>query len=457
MKKNLHYVLLVAVTCILLNSCKKENTFLDAKPNQALFVPSTLSDLENILNDQNLFNSYDPALGSIASDEYYVTADNLNVQTTQERNGYIWAVKLYDAGANINDWTDPYQQIYYANTVLDYLPKVSVNSTQKSEADKVKASALFFRAIAFYNLVQTFAMPYDSKTASTDLGIPLRLTSDINAKSVRASNQACYEQIINDLQTAAQLLPIIPAAKTLPSQPAANALLARVYLAMADFPHALQYSGAALSQFNKLTDYNTLTPNGYTISSNFLDEDIFHTVQIGYDVLFPNYIGIVDSTLYNSYTANDLRKSSCFVLNSGLPYFSGTYDFNGYDYSGIATDEIYLIHAECNARAGNTSDALKDLNTLLVTRWQTGTFVPYTATSSQIALNEILLERRKELLFRGLRWTDLRRLNKESQFAVTLKRVLNGTTYSLPPNDPRYAMPIPDNEISLSGIQQNQR
>jgi len=74
MKKNI-YALLIIAACLLQGSCKKEDAFLNAKPNQALFVPSTLQDLENILNDQNIFNIGDPGLGEIASDDYYVTSD----------------------------------------------------------------------------------------------------------------------------------------------------------------------------------------------------------------------------------------------------------------------------------------------------------------------------------------------------------------------------------------------
>ena len=455
--KKIIYAILIIAACLLQGSCKKEDAFLNAKPNQALFVPSTLQDLENILNDQNIFNIGDPGLGEIASDDYYVTSDILNNEDITDRNGYIWAKQLYNVGQNINDWSIPYQQVYHANTILDYLPKISTNSAQIAEANQVKGSALFFRSMAFYNLVQTFAMPYDVKSASADLGIPLRLASDLNIKSVRASVQQCYDQIITDLQTALPLLPLKAKYQTLPSQPAANALLARTYLAMANYTKAFQFADACLTQFNTLTDYNTLNPTAYAINTSLLSEDILHTSQQGWDLTFPNYEGIADSTLYKSYAPNDLRKTGCFVLNNGLPYFSGTYDLQYNNYSGIATDEVYLIRAECNARAGNTAAALKDLNTLLSTRWKTGTFISYTANSPDQALSQVLSERRKELLFRGLRWTDLRRLNKETRFAITLTRTYNGTTYTLPPNDPRYAMPIPDNEISNSGIQQNPR
>ena len=127
-----------------------------------------------------------------------------------------------------------------------------------------------------------------------------------------------------------------------------------------------------------------------------------------------------------------------------------------YAFTGLATDEVYLIKAECAARRNDVTTAMNYLNNLLVTKWKTGTFVPYTATSSQDALNEILTERRKELVWRAIRWVDIKRLNKEGA-NITLTRILNGQTYTLPPNSPLYEMPIPSDEISLSGIQQNPR
>ena len=100
---------------------------------------------------------------------------------------------------------------------------------------------------------------------------------------------------------------------------------------------------------------------------------------------------------------------------------------------------------------------MADLNSLLVKRWANGTFTPYTAVDAADALNQILTERRKELLYRGLRWTDLRRLNKSPATAITLTRTVNGQIYTLPPNDPRYLYAIPDNVMTSnsSGMKQN--
>ncbi|HSU50550.1 MAG TPA: RagB/SusD family nutrient uptake outer membrane protein, partial [Segetibacter sp.] len=123
---------------------------------------------------------------------------------------------------------------------------------------------------------------------------------------------------------------------------------------------------------------------------------------------------------------------------------------------GIATDEVYLTRAECNARAGNITAAMSDLNSLMSKRWKAGAFVPFAATNTSDALTLILQERRKETLFRGLRWLDLRRLNSEGA-NITLTRNLNGQLYTLAPNDPKYVLPIPPDVVSLSGMAQNER
>jgi hypothetical protein len=100
---------------------------------------------------------------------------------------------------------------------------------------------------------------------------------------------------------------------------------------------------------------------------------------------------------------------------------------------------------------------MADLNTLLSNRWNSS-FVPRTAANAAEALAIILTERRKELPFRGTRWTDLRRLNKDSRFAKTLIRPMNTISYTpLAPGDVRYTLLIPQAAIDLGGITQNVR
>lgn len=448
----------VFLILLLWSACKKQDDFLDTKPNVALIVPSSLADLQLLLNNEPLFNQSDPSFGEGSTDDFYLDNDAyLNLYPQSQQNIYIWSKQIYTDGANIRGWSGPYQAIYYANTVLDQLNKIKTGPGQQDQYNQIKGSALFFRSQAFYNLVQTFALPFDPQTSKTDPGIPLRLSPDLNIKSVRANVQACYDQILGDLQTALPLLPNTVTISTQPTVTAANALLARINLATGNYPQAFRYADAALALNHTLTDYNSLSPGYSSISNRFLTEDIFHATMENSDLVSVNYLSIADSSIYQSYGADDLRKSVFFILNNGLPYFRGTYDPYGYAYSGLATDEMYLIRAECNARLGKTAAAMSDLNALLITRWKTGTYVPYTAASADDALVQVLKERKKELICRGLRWTDLRRLNKESRFAISLTRNINGQVYTLPPNDLRYALPIPDIEIQLSGIPQNNR
>ena len=128
-------------------------------------------------------------------------------------------------------------------------------------------------------------------------------------------------------------------------------------------------------------------------------------------------------------------------------------------FGGIATDEVYLIRAECAARTNKISEAVDDINTLLSHRYATGTYVPYPANlTADAALSLILQERKKELCFRSeIRWGDLRRLGQDSRTAVTLTRILNGVHYALSPNDKRYAFLLPISVVQLTGIPQNPR
>ncbi len=403
-------------------------------------------------------NTNHPGLGEIGTNNFYM----LNTQwqslyNFQERNAYIWTPDIFQ-GEYSFDWNDAYTRILNANVVIKGIEKVQTDGTSQSNWNNVKGSALFFRAYDFYDLAQEFCKPYIQSTANSDLGIPLRTDPDVSKGSVRASVQETYDQIIHDLLIAKDLLPINPLYKTRPSKPAAYALLARTYLAMENYDRALLYSDSSLQLFSALIDYNTLNASSTLPVPRLNNEVIFHCILENYLAFF-TASHVIDSTLYISYDVNDLRRDIFFRIRSGLLVFKGNYNnANGTLFSGLASDETYLIRAECNARKGNTSIAMQDLNTLMIKRWKNnGTFIPFTAINADDALVKILKERRKELIFRALRWTDLRRLNHDPRFAETLLRVINGQTYSLPPNDPKYILPIANDEIQLSGIQQNPR
>lgn len=448
--------LLLFLLLLLTASCKK---YLDAKPDKKLVEPSSVQDLQGILDWSYYMSDFVCSEASeIASDNYYLTdATYSSFSNDRNRNAYLWKAEIFN-GLSPTDWQSLYNIVFNSNVVLDKIDNILRNSANAVAWDNCKGSAFVFRAKSFYEIAQIWAKAYDSSSAHTDLGIPLRLTPDFNAKTVRSTIKETYDQIINDLKHSISLLPNTPQHPFRPSKGAAYGLLSRTYLILKNYNQAKLYADSALQINNSLIDYNTLNPNLQYPFENIQfsnPEDIMHSSCVinNYNLYFT--YGRIDTLLYESYDSNDLRKTIFFKLNNdNSAYFRGSYDGRDINYNGIATDEIYLIRAECLARAGDANSALSDLNKLLVKRWKTGTFTPLIATNSTDALNTILIERRKELIFRMLRLSDIKRLNKDGA-NITLKRIVQGQTYILPPNDDRYALPIPIEVIQYSGIQQN--
>lgn len=435
--------------------------FLDVKPDKALLVPETLDDIQALLDDNDNVINISPGLTEVSADNYTSTDAAYNaLRTDLEKTAYIWSPQTEQL-SNVADWDVPFKQIFYANVALEALGKISVNPLNSLEVNSLKGAALFIRSHALYNLSQEFAAPYDAKTAPQLPGIPIRLTSNVNERKGRGTLAETYQRMIDDLKEALVLLPQVSSYKSRPTKAAAYGLLARIYLQMDDYENAGSAANSALNLTGKLLDYNSLdaaAARPFPVAlPNANDEVVYYTRMQAFTLL-SSTASAIDASLYNSYHNNDLRKTAFFMSRAGGIFtFKGHYSGSGDRFGGIATDELYLIRAECYARKGNSSEAMKDLNTLLEKRWKKGTFSAFTASNADDALKQILIERRKELLFRGIRWSDLRRLNKDPKFAVTLTRKVNGETFTLPPNDKRYTLLIPQREIAGSGIKQNPR
>ncbi|HBI88955.1 MAG TPA: hypothetical protein DDY75_13975 [Sphingobacterium sp.] len=446
-------------------SCQKE--FLEKKPDKALLVPETLTDFQQLLDNSSQVMNFTPLLNSVSCDDVYIP-DNIQVSFSPfQQRAYRWEKNIYEFTNIYNgDWDRPYQQVFYSNIILEGLQSLSTSEKSSPTFNDIKGQALFARAMAFYNLSQEYCLPYGDGNEGQQLGIPIRLKSDINAKSERATLQQTYMQIISDLEQALELLPEKTQYLTRSSKPAALGLLSRVHLAMRSYGKAGEFASKALEFNNKLLDYNTITSTGtYKMPralSNLNPEIIFYSILSSTPIAFDNNV-FIDTLLQKTYDDNDLRKKLWFRVGAdGMLSFRGNYTGNSSVFTGIATDELMLIKAECLARQDKVTDAMKELNNLLVKRWKTNSegntlYVYQTAANKAGALKKILLERRKELLWRNVRWTDLRRLNQEPDFAITLRRVIAGQTITLPPNDKRYVLPIPETIIVQTGMQQNPR
>lgn len=439
-----------ALFCICFISCKK---YLDTKQDKKLIIPTTLKELQGLLDLSVLYSDF-PNAGGIGDDNCYYTFVDWQSLDFESRNNYIWN-KEVDL---VEDWQTAYNRILHSNVVLDAIDALQDPGSTPEQRSTVKGDALFYRALNFYELAQVFSPQYSSESASTNYGIPLKSSPDVGDPTVRSTVQQTYDRIIDDLRLAAGLLPLVASPKTRPSKVASWALLARTFLVMQEYDSAAKYSDLCLQEYDPLLDYNSISYNDPLPFQSFNDEVIFHAnSRFNYSFAMQK----VDSVLYGTYDNNDLRKPAFFSDN-----FDGTFspkgNYSGFDhltpFAGIATDEMYLVRAECRARKGLVDESMDVLNKLLQKRWLSGSFIPFNASNASEALNIILLERRKELVFRSsLRWSDLRRLNLYTEHSTIIKRVLDGQNYELIPGDKRYTFLIPQSVINISGIEQNQR
>lgn len=454
MKKNRFKIgmKIVAMSLLFLQLCSCEK-YLAEKPDIKISTPDKLSDLDGMLNYYASLNERYPAAGEVLADDYFLTDVNWAASSELHRNYYIW--QKYDAiGA---DWTVPYNNILTANVILETLEKIGFSPGEVEKARQIRGEALFLRAFNHFSLSQLFAPAYDEGTATSDLGIPIKLVTDFTKVSVRSSVKENYESILSDLKNASALLTAKTGFKYRANKASAYGLMARTYLSMREYEQAGRYADSCLQLYNMLIDYNKLVITTANPFVQFNDE-VIYACRTSAPSALSQTRAKVDEGLYGSYASNDLRKTAFFKVNTdGSKAFKGNYTglTTASVFSGLATDEMYLIRAESAARLGPEQSALADLNLLLSKRLRTGSFVPLTFSGRKEILNAVLNERRKELCFRTLRWSDLRRLNKEEAFKKTLIRKLNNQVFELKPGDNGYTLQIDRSAILLSGMPQN--
>lgn len=447
---------IIGVVLILVAGTGCNKDWLDKKPDASIAVPADLEDFQALLDNPEI-HQY-PGLGEAGADNYYVDQSVLLSLGQLGLDYYLWSRTAWSY-PSLYEWEFPYRGIFVSNLVLEGLGKKGLKELNPVKWNEVAGGACFFRALAYYGLVEQFANVYNAGSANTDLGVPLRLSSNVNEKQGRASVQSVYDQVLSDLSQAAVLLPTVARYKTRPVKAAAYGLLSRVYLSIDQYDSALKYSHLALSLYDKLLDYNDLIYGEQFSLPQYYDnpEVIFYTPMLTAITMY-QFAATVDSTLYRSYANNDLRKQHLFRDNGGRVVWAGNYSGNVSElFGGIAASELFLIQAEVQARKGATVLALETLNKLLAKRYPPAQFVPVVAGSATEALQIVLRERRKETAFRGLRWSDLRRFNKQPATAVAITRVSINETVTLQPGDKKYAWMIPPSEVLANAIPQNPR
>lgn len=360
-----------------------------------------------------------------------------------------------------------YRTIANCNLFLKQIDEIKGDDKEKND---LKAQALCLRAFSYFNLVRWFG-----ETAYTDKpegrGVPINTTvNELGGYNIgRSSVKDVYAQIVSDLTEAEKH--IQPASyKGYIDARAVAAIQARVYLTMGDWTNASKYAKKAYKDFKLMSEEEYLS--GFNATSGeviweqrFVDSKVNTFLSIpsftytcgdityedtdgdddvdfddvnqttGGETFVFGYNSLrVTRNFINQFADTDFRKkmfpvskdaNGKVILNKdGEIAYAQFHTADGYlttkynsanpaalgtgDFPRIRASEMYLIEAEAEANLGNDGPAQ---NALFKIQSRADNTVSKSSNTGQNLLEEIYLERRKELFYEGHRFFDLKRLD----------------------------------------------
>ena len=429
MKNNLFiFILIMAVS---FTACDK---YLDVKP-KGLVIPEKLADYEGMLNSPTMVQTFPINLLDF-TDDVFNKIDAVNQSPTA--NGYYWRPMLtINEKASPDIWGPIYRCIYDANVIINGVPAVPDGT--KEEKDKVIAEAKVIRANNYLELLTVFAKAYDPAAAATDPGMPMVTSIDVTDDvPARSSLKATLDAIIADVKAAIDVLPASNVNRYRVTKYAAAGLLSRIYLYMGDFPNAAIYTDKALEATHALLDYNSYADDTQMPVYDLNPEVLWQRAAVSGSPIFMIY----SDDLKTYFNSSDIRYSFLTVTNNdglGRASLPGRYSF------GIGFPEMYLTKAELLARNNHPNEAMDIVNMLRKKRIKTADYADQTAASGEDALAKVFAERRRELAFSGLRWFDMKRLDREGRMPE-VKRINKDNDQveaTLAPHSANYTFEIP--------------
>jgi tetratricopeptide (TPR) repeat protein len=430
--KNLIYTILVPA--MLMVSCKK---FLEVKP-KGVIIAETINDYQGLLNSQLVLNPFGlNTLVIFPTDDITDVTFNLQSQTSPKGNSYFWTAYINNTSVRPDLWADMYSCIANLNVVTEGV--FSASDGTELQKRELYAEAMVAKVFNYMHLLSLFSPAYSKSTAASDYGIPYITSTDVSATvPSRRSLQACYDQLIKDVVEAIPDLPENNLNNTRVTKNAAYGMLTRIYMSMGDYVNAARYADLVLvSDKAMVLNYNDYIGRKLP-ATNSSQEELW--VKYCNNSTFR----YSDELLARYDKTNDLRITFLATLRP-----DGTYNYGGQTYNpnrGISYAEIYLDKAECLARAGDFSGALNIVNnTIRKNRFTPSKYTPLVATDTETGIKAVLEERRRELAFKGLRWIDMKRLDKDGRMPAVNRVAKDGTTLlaTLIPGSSAYTFQIP--------------
>lgn len=505
-----------------INSCSESET-LDLQPYNNIYEDAAFATSVNV--DLAIMGVYNAAQNGI----YKTTPDAANTP-----RGYVFGAAYveqndvrgedvvntatfyqltytatYDGGTpnNVHYWMNAYGLINKANIAIEGLGKAESNGVISTAVrDNYLGEMYFLRALAHLELLKHFSQPYNFTTDASHPGIPYRVTAistpaaiEEGLKVGRGTVAETYAKIIADLDKAESLTANKSArtgnAKiTRATKEAVIALKVRAYLHMRNWNKVL-VEGAKLNGLYSLMDSPELP---FVLANNYNNSESIFSIENSANTNPGSNAGL--ASMYNNrslvcispiiwrnprWMVDDKRRMETGMVrtsSAGVKFINKYKDVTNLSDGSpiIRYPEVLLSMAEANARLGNMTDAITQLNKVRNRSLANIAAQQYTSASfADISslVDAIITERRIEFLGEGMRWGDIHRLlyddlvptpgipakmanSMPAGSAFTL-----GTPYTgplgvamIPKTDFRILWPIPNDEVvnnPLLASQQN--
>lgn len=379
-------------------------------------------------------------------------------------------------------WYLMYKTIDICNTAISI-------EGDSEELRQAQGQALALRAFCYLHLVQHYQFTYLKDKDAPCVPIytdPTTSTTEPKGKSTVAQ---VYQRVFDDLNLAREYLKSYvrkgDGQKFKPNTDVVNGLLARAYLLtgrweeaakaaeVARQGYALMTTTTEYEGFNNISNKEWIWGSPQTLSQSDASYNFYY--------LDATYVGayssfMADPHLMETFTEGDIRLPLFQWMREGYLGYK-KFHMRADDTADLVlmrASEMLLIEAEAKARGGVAlSEAVGPLNTLRAARG-VGDY-ELTGKSREELIEEILMERRRELWGEGFGITDVLRtqkaverkaLSEEMQntevdswqengnFAKRnplghwFLRFPNGTPFT--PNSPYYLYAIPDKEINAN-------
>jgi tetratricopeptide (TPR) repeat protein len=398
-------------------------------------------------------------------------ADNTFFRRNQQRHQ---GQNVNNRGSHLGSqvYNEAYDAINTANLLIDGIEEGAI---PEARADKLAAEGLFIRSLVHHHLVRIFGYDPDEQGgvltpaagpgSGWDLGIVLRTQGTLDLQDAeekpRATVPEVYDQLVSDLNSAIDLFDNLPdqvreSSTIYPSEAAAEALLARVQLYNKNYQAAedaasraldlaeLEF-GASLAQPGELIDiFDETTGDPEVIFKIATDPE---TEAVGVNNALSAYTSmqwmaqIPTQDLLDLYEDGDARRDEwydpCFdeqestrpggcdeinieedELNKGdfdgevvtgleLEKYNSEQDISQFadDHVHLRVGELKLIQAEArlNGASGSPEQPINELRNAR----------GLNDLEGSLDIDEILDERRRELVAEGHRFFDLKRLGRD--------------------------------------------